>query len=105
MFVARGGAVAAKIARRFDARQGRGTTPEHEASDGTVFHYIGRRWEDPAVTSLQVAARRQSSRAIRSPSCRWSRPWAGWTYGLSSAMAERLIEVVARGAERATISV
>jgi len=35
------------VARRFDARRGRESTPEHEASDRSVFHDIARRWEDP----------------------------------------------------------
>jgi predicted kinase len=38
---------ARQITRRFDARRGRETTPEHEASDRSIFHDIERRWEDP----------------------------------------------------------
>jgi predicted kinase len=36
-----------EVARRFDRRRGRETTPEHEASDRSVFRDIARRWEDP----------------------------------------------------------
>jgi predicted kinase len=40
---------AGTIARRFDRRRGRETTPEHEASDRSVFLDIARRWEDPGT--------------------------------------------------------
>lgn len=36
-----------EVARRFEARRGQETIPEHEASDLCVFHDIARRWEDP----------------------------------------------------------
>jgi predicted kinase len=36
-----------EIERRFAAREGRESIPEHEASDLAVFRYIARRWEDP----------------------------------------------------------
>ncbi len=36
-----------EVARRFDRRRGCESTPEHEASDRSVFRDIARRWEDP----------------------------------------------------------
>ena len=38
---------AGEVARRLERRRGRETTPEHEASDQSVFRDIQRRWEDP----------------------------------------------------------
>lgn len=37
-----------EVTRRFAARRGRETEPEHEASDLAVFHDIHRRWRDPS---------------------------------------------------------
>lgn len=37
----------AEVARRFAARRGRESLPEHEASDLSVFWDIRRRWQDP----------------------------------------------------------
>jgi len=37
----------AEVARRLERRRGRESTPEHEASDRSVFRDIARRWEDP----------------------------------------------------------
>jgi predicted kinase len=36
-----------EVGRRFDRRRGRESTPQHEASDRSVFRDIARRWEDP----------------------------------------------------------
>jgi predicted kinase len=36
-----------EVARRFDRRRGRENTPEHEASDVSIFRDIARRWQDP----------------------------------------------------------
>jgi predicted kinase len=41
-----------EVGRRFDARRGRESTPEHEASDRSVFDDIARRWEDPRMDLL-----------------------------------------------------
>jgi predicted kinase len=38
----------AEVARRFAARRGRESAPEHEASDLSVYWDIERRWQDPA---------------------------------------------------------
>ncbi len=43
---------AKEVARRFDRRRGRESTPEHEASDRSVFRDIARRWEDPHADLL-----------------------------------------------------
>jgi predicted kinase len=37
----------AEVARRLERRRGREGTPEHEASDPSIFRDIARRWEDP----------------------------------------------------------
>lgn len=42
----------AEIARRFERRRGQERTPEHEASDLSVFQDIARRWEDPHADRL-----------------------------------------------------
>jgi len=38
-----------EVTRRFDRRFGRESTPEHEASDYSIFRDIARRWEDPSA--------------------------------------------------------
>jgi predicted kinase len=43
--------------RRFRARRGRETEPEHEASDLSVFHDIARRWQTPVTDELPGGAR------------------------------------------------
>lgn len=43
---------ASEVTRRFDRRRGRESTPEHEASDRSVFGDIARRWEDPHADLL-----------------------------------------------------
>jgi predicted kinase len=42
----------ALVSRRFGARRGRESTPEHEASDLAVFRDIARRWQDPRADRL-----------------------------------------------------
>jgi predicted kinase len=39
----------AEVARRFAARRGRESEPEHEASDLSVYWDIERRWQEPAA--------------------------------------------------------
>ena len=41
-----------EVTRRFNRRRGRESTPEHEASDRSVFRDIARRWEDPHADLL-----------------------------------------------------
>jgi predicted kinase len=42
----------AETQRRIAARLGRETTPEHEASDLSVYHHISRLWDDPGQDRL-----------------------------------------------------
>ncbi|MBI2563055.1 MAG: ATP-binding protein [candidate division NC10 bacterium] len=41
-----------EVRRRFRARRGRETEPQHEASDLSVFYDIGRRWQSPLTDEL-----------------------------------------------------
>jgi predicted kinase len=43
---------AAEVARRMRARRGRESSPEHEASDLSVFRHISGLWEDPTSDQL-----------------------------------------------------
>jgi predicted kinase len=42
-----------EVRRRFGARRGRETEPEHEASDLSVFDDIRRRWQSPVLDLLE----------------------------------------------------
>lgn len=46
-----------EVRRRFRARRGRETEPEHEASDLSVFSDIGRRWQSPLTDELSDGTR------------------------------------------------
>lgn len=46
-----------EVRRRFHARRGRETEPEHEASDVSVFSDIRRRWQSPFMDELPDGAR------------------------------------------------
>ncbi len=47
----------AEVQRRFQAREGHETDPEREASDMSVFHDIGRRWQSPLDDELPDGTR------------------------------------------------
>jgi predicted kinase len=46
-----------EVRRRFRARRGEETEPEHEASDLSVFHDIRRRWQSPLRDELPDGGR------------------------------------------------
>lgn len=46
-----------EVQRRFQARRGHETDPEREASDLSVFHDIGRRWQSPLDDALSDGSR------------------------------------------------
>lgn len=46
-----------EVRRRFRAREGHETDPQHEASDLSVFRDIERRWESPAEDNVSADAR------------------------------------------------